>query len=542
MPEISATTAKMLSRNHHSAPKFDNKPASLAPFLDDVTQVAQSCGLSPKQQIEWAVRYAPDEVRELWEMQESVGTDDWDQFKKELFELYPGSSGERKYSIVNLQTLVEKQASVKIKDTEDFGEYSRVFLTMATYLKKKKHLTDRENSVYFFQGLNPSFRDKVQGQLKAENPTHHTDNPYSVPEISKAALFILSCDHTDVDDQEASSVPIKKEMFDLSHGYDNLNINALVEEIAKRISSLEKQQATGGPNLPRLRSNHCVFCSDPEHYLSSCPHAAEYIQKGLCQKKEGQIVLPNGNRILAKEMPGRNLKEQLDNWHRTNNPPKISTNFVGATEFKNEYIWPTKPQDSQAPSEMTKREEEELQILKNLVASTQKKIENKKKYAASIGKEGVTTRSRAQQAPEERGPAAPAERAVRPEPQFRYVTPIEDPALITKIAQQSLDTPITISTRELLSVAPDIRCHIKDQLVTKRVATSATNLNSAFIETVEEEEIPSTLMANVPADKIIVAKHTEELRVIDIEIQGVKVVATVDDGSQIIAIRQDIWE
>ena len=78
--------------------------------------------------------------------------------------------------------------------------------------------------------------------------------------------------------------------------------------------------------------------------------------------------------------------------------------------------------------------------------------------------------------------------------------------------------------------------------MTKRVATSATNLNSAFIETVEEEEIPSTLMANVPADKIIVAKHTEELRVIDIEIQGVKVVATVDDGSQIIAIRQDIWE
>ena len=68
MPKISATMAKMPSRNHHSAPKFDNKPASLAPFLDDVAQVAQSCGLSPKQQIEWAVRYAPNEVRELWEM------------------------------------------------------------------------------------------------------------------------------------------------------------------------------------------------------------------------------------------------------------------------------------------------------------------------------------------------------------------------------------------------------------------------------------------------------------------------------------------
>ena len=113
---------------------------------------------------------------------------------------------------------------------------------------------------------------------------------------------------------------------------------------------------------------------------------------------------------MAKEMPGRNLKERLDNWHRTNNPLKISTNFVGAAEFKNKYIWPMKSQDSQEPSDMTKQEEEELQILENLVAATQKKIENKKKYAASMGKEGVTTRSQAQQAPEERGLVALAER------------------------------------------------------------------------------------------------------------------------------------
>ena len=150
-----------------------------------------------------------------------------------MFELYPGSSGERKYSITNLQMLVKKQAAVKIKDAEDFGEYSRVFLTMSTYLKKKKCLTDRENSVYFLQGLKPSFRDKVQGQLKAENPTHHTNDPYSVAEISKAALFILSCDHMEVDKQEIPMASVKKETFDFSHGYDNLNINALVEEIAK---------------------------------------------------------------------------------------------------------------------------------------------------------------------------------------------------------------------------------------------------------------------------------------------------------------------
>jgi hypothetical protein len=55
-------------------------------------------------------------------------------------------------------------------------------------------------------------------------------------------------------------------------------------------------------------------------------------------------------------------------------------------------------------------------------------------------------------------------------------------------------------------------------------------------------EVEEVTIANIAADKLIVAKHTEELRVIDVEIHGIKVIATVDDGSQIISIRQDIWE
>ena len=57
-----------------------------------------------------------------------------------------------------------------------------------------------------------------------------------------------------------------------------------------------------------------------------------------------------------------------------------------------------------------------------------------------------------------------------------------------------------------------------------------------------EVEKDSVLVANVTMDNLVVAKHSEELRVIDNMIQGVKVTATVDDGSQIISIQQDKWE
>ena len=77
--------------------------------------------------------------------------------------------------------------------SEEFGRYYQAFLKVATYLKKKDKLTDQEISAQFIPGLNYSFRVKVRAQLKAQNPTHHTDDPYSLKEISMAALFLLSC-------------------------------------------------------------------------------------------------------------------------------------------------------------------------------------------------------------------------------------------------------------------------------------------------------------------------------------------------------------
>ena len=62
---------------------FDRKPAPLLPFLDEIEQLAESCRLSGKQKIEWAIWYAPNNESWLWQMQEAVGSD-WAQFKKEL--------------------------------------------------------------------------------------------------------------------------------------------------------------------------------------------------------------------------------------------------------------------------------------------------------------------------------------------------------------------------------------------------------------------------------------------------------------------------
>ncbi|KAF8805807.1 hypothetical protein BYT27DRAFT_7224679 [Phlegmacium glaucopus] len=143
----------MPGRNHHVAPKFNGRPASLLIFLDEIE--AGACKLSKKQTIDWTIRYAPNKERELWQLQDAVTSSIWADFKKELFNLYPGSTGD-------LTSLVEDQARRNIWNAEELGAYRHSFLTIAAFLRNKSQLTDREISGYFMQGMDPSFRTEVQ--------------------------------------------------------------------------------------------------------------------------------------------------------------------------------------------------------------------------------------------------------------------------------------------------------------------------------------------------------------------------------------------
>jgi hypothetical protein len=192
---MSTPPKTMPSRHDRAAPKFDGKPSSLSAFLDDINQLATACSLTDRDKIKWTIRYAPSDESELWEMQPSYDNGTWVDFEKELYALYPGSTGDRKYSVANLEMLTEKQASVTMESSEQFGQYYRAFSKIATFLRKKDRLTDREISAQFILGFNYSFRVKVHVQLKAQKPTHHTDDPYTLQEISAAALFLLSCNH-----------------------------------------------------------------------------------------------------------------------------------------------------------------------------------------------------------------------------------------------------------------------------------------------------------------------------------------------------------
>ncbi|KAF8800844.1 hypothetical protein BYT27DRAFT_7227300 [Phlegmacium glaucopus] len=232
----------MPAPSHHSAPKFDGKATSLIRFLDEISQLGKTSGLSDKDLIEWTLRYAPSDDYELWSMMPAVKVTppSWNDFKDELTKLYPGATGDRKYSVIDLELLAEKQATVPMKSQAQFGEYFRAFMKIAVFLKSKSRLTDREISNMFVQGFD--YISQVRAQLRMESPGHHPDDPWALEEIAKAALFVLAS-HS----EELRAIDVSIEGI--------LNIEAVVDDGSQIINL--RQDCWAKLGIP-LRADHAI--------------------------------------------------------------------------------------------------------------------------------------------------------------------------------------------------------------------------------------------------------------------------------------------
>jgi hypothetical protein len=52
-------------------------------------------------------------------------------------------------------------------------------------------------------------------------------------------------------------------------------------------------------------------------------------------------------------------------------------------------------------------------------------------------------------------------------PQYRYSTPVEDPAIVRKVVNRALDIPISITLQELLSISPEAWGQYKELTTTR---------------------------------------------------------------------------
>ena len=78
------------------------------------------------------------------------------------------------------------------------------------------------------------------------------------------------------------------------------------------------------------------------------------------------------------------------------------------------------------------------------------------------------------------------------EPAYRTLPPIHDPLTAKSIFQRSMETPITIMQRELLSLSPEVQSQFRDSTITVRIPNKDIQTTQALwqeeIETTNEIE------------------------------------------------------
>jgi hypothetical protein len=78
---------------------------------------------------------------------------------------------------------------------------------------------------------------------------------------------------------------------------------------------------------PACETRVCNFCGVVGHYIPECEEVEAYIKEGKIRKNaDGKIVLSTGA-FCPRTIPGRWLKEHVDEWHRRN-PGQLIKNVV----------------------------------------------------------------------------------------------------------------------------------------------------------------------------------------------------------------------
>lgn len=189
---------KMPLRTSKNAPYFSGHPHELEDYLEDVKQQCDDAGITDDDKfVKWACHYAPLDVRTSWEacgkpLIAGAPAVTWADFKKAVFEMYPGSVRASRYEPADLDNFARKQArEAPIQTREQLGAFARTFRAMVGALLESGQVSNADISRCLFMGLGQDLEKLVRIRLETRYPDHRPTMPYTSAEIISAADWVL---------------------------------------------------------------------------------------------------------------------------------------------------------------------------------------------------------------------------------------------------------------------------------------------------------------------------------------------------------------
>ena len=302
---------------------------------------------------------------------------------------------------------------------------------------------------------------------------------------------------------------------------------------------------TSGPS-----NSVCNFCGVPGHFIRECEIVEEFIRFGKCKRSpDGKVVLPSGA-MVPRGIPGALMRDRVEEWHRLNPgqlaamlfevtatqataPPKdaASQAYLGyptPSTGQCACVWPARsyalrrqlpprPEvvittlpphrrgrigSGETSSGASSDEAPQGQNTESPPSISEATSASKKGKRVEFAPEPTHPYSAApdatySSASEPTRPAAKDTAPGRPEANYQNTAKVYDPQIAKAVYERAMETPITVTQRELLSLAPEVRTQIADATIRKRVPRDPTAqpagrgpMAHAMIEEIPDEDEP----------------------------------------------------
>jgi len=273
----------------------------------------------------------------------------------------------------------------------------------------------------------------------------------------------------------------------------------------------------------------------------------------------------DGTLVTTRLAPGKCIKEHIDNWLKSRTQATVSTNMVKALQTVSTSQALDTPINEVYVSEISTADLEELCMLDLVAVLTLKQADSIKKHISDTakGKPMLTPATRSAvkarkasliptfshtPANTQSFPISSQSSPFAPVPFFstrtHWHSNIEDPNVIQCVIDKSLGSTVTLIHCELYAISSDTHQYLKNNVITWKVPIPATASTNAF-EEVKEDNTPveTFLQSTSLLSNLIVRKSIVELCMIPLRLEGhISVEAVIDEGSQVIGLRRDIWK
>ena len=278
----------------------------------------------------------------------------------------------------------------------------------------------------------------------------------------------------------------------------------MMKQAISKLSTPSAPAPQAKPPASAPHDHHCHFCGG-DHWKSSCEVLKEYVCDGKCILRDnGRIALPGG-RFIPGSVARKTFREHLDKWHRQNLVSTLTANVllldmsphptVGVLQLSSEEhilslekelfalharepapgVWtrsqnahdPNPPTDAPTPAKRPMPAPAPAPVapvpppvpaaqLPPLPPAIPEEVNNDDEppvHPFARAKDAAYALPATNNIAAKPKPAPPK----KPDMPLRTATPVYDPQVASAVYAHTMDSQITITQRELLSLSPEVR-------------------------------------------------------------------------------------